>query len=658
MTAPPTGLLPLLAIAAVSLSPISSVAQTIDTDGKASKEVAPESAARERKGKVKPAATVYAFFATWCVPCRVELPHLERFHQTYKDQGLHVVLVSEDAPSTAQSVPAFLARFNITAEWLVDSDSEILARYNSSGSIPFTVLLHPDGSVAWAHAGYEPGDEALLESQIQKILSSPSSHTEAPPKVAWSVSSLSLGIWRESRFQLGDVRTRAAAERLEISARTSTLAASVRLDGDLVDSNRELETNLRPERALLRYKKGFADLKLGDDYVQFGHGMTLSLRKIDALGLDTTLRGGQAEASLGRARVKILAGITNRQNLDTIDLQVVDDETDLLAGAEVEVEITKRTSLSPYVLFADAEGAASDGADVKWMVAGLSATAAFKNIVLAAEGAGGSREGFTAAEGKESIWAGYASAQGRSGNFSLLIDAKAYRDWAIGRTRTERPILYHEAPTLERDDQAVPANDNAIGTRAQLEWRVPSQKATLFGNLLGYRYSQDGTSAVNGDIAIHGYLGTEFRFGESASAGLQAGYRDENKADGSDKLSLYHLDVDFATPLRSKLAATFKWNHVEEKKVLFNTLDFRRGLVVGGIAWSGLVAASLLYGYSTEQATTPTHYPGGELSLHLAKGGILRLFGGRLAGGRVCVSGSCRDVPPFEGVRLDLVVNL
>lgn len=105
---------------------------------------------------------------------------------------------------------------------------------------------------------------------------------------------------------------------------------------------------------------------------------------------------------------------------------------------------------------------------------------------------------------------------------------------------------------------------------------------------------------------------------------------------------------------------TLKWNHKSEDKVLaLGTDAFIKGLVVLGAAIPGRGAVSLLYGYSTEAGTdaVPTHYPGAELRWLLPRGGDLRVFYGRLTGGRVCVSGSCRDVPPFQGARLDLVVR-
>lgn len=611
--------------------------------------------AEKNAASVDAKVRVYAFFATWCVPCRVEIPHLERLHREYAERGVEIILVSEDAPSTAQSVPVFLARFDVSAKWQMDSESTLLAQFNPAGGLPYLVVLAPDGSLAYAHAGYEPGDEVALEEQIEILLASePSAKTD---KVAWRVSSQSLGIWRESQFQTSDQRQRAFAQRLEATAENQGLHVSVRVDGELVDEE-QLQSSARVERALLSYKNDSFGLHLGDRYAQFGHGLSLSLRKIDSLGQDTSLRGGRVQWTQQGHRITVLGGVTNRQNLDPIDLRIVDDEKDVIVGAESEFSFGDNLSVSPYVLAAKADTSSPDGGDVDWRIAGMSASLQTQRMQVATEAAVGSRRGLTASGNAERIWAAYASAQWQGEDVSLLLDSKLYKDWAIGRTRSERSIFYHEAPTLEREDQEVPANDNVVGARTRLEWRLPGLDSTLYANMLGYRFSQDGSSALEGSTALHGYVGGESRFGHGGSIGAAAGFRNESKADGSDKLSLAHLDLDAALPLSKTWAATFKWNHREETKIVFNALAFRRGLVVAGLSKSGLVTASLLYGYSTEAQNTPTHYPGAELLFHLARGGQLRAFVGRLTGGRVCVSGSCRDVPPFEGARLDLILRL
>ena len=621
-------------------------------------------------------ATLYAFFATWCVPCRIELPHIERLHRTYASQGLKVVIVSEDAPSTAQNIPAFLARFGVTAPWVLDNESELLERFNPTANVPYTVLTDPNGKVLFAHSGYEPGDERLLEAAIKKHVAirdtaaaTPNGATDRSPPSASGVrvttNTQGVGVWRTSRFDPNedeDGLLRAAAARVEVSGyagapagKSGAKSAHVRVDGASVfDDIAPNDHDARLERVRLQTQAGPIRLLAGDDYVSFGHGVSLSLRKVDPLGLDTSLRGGRIDAEFRGGKATVVAGFTNPQNLDPIQLRVIEEMNDFIAGTEVEVNVGKRGVIAPYVVVVNAEGAAGDGADITWLSNGVSTQLTLGPIVLAAEAAAGIRDG--KAVEAETPWAGYASIQWTHGPVTALVDTKAYRHWLIGRN-TEG-LLYHEPPTLEREDQEVPSNDNAIGARARLEWRA-THTTTVFGNALAYRFTQDETSPTNGSQALHGYLGAEKRWGDT-SMSVQGGYRDENRSDGGDKLSLWHVDVDAAILLATRLALTLKWNHRQETKNVFEDIKFRRGLGVLGLSWSGIGAASLLYGYSTERkdGTAPQHYPAGELLIHLPRGGSARLFVGRLTGGRVCVSGSCRDVPPFQGARLDLSIQL
>ena len=53
----------------------------------------------------------------------------------------------------------------------------------------------------------------------------------------------------------------------------------------------------------------------------------------------------------------------------------------------------------------------------------------------------------------------------------------------------------------------------------------------------------------------------------------------------------------------------------------------------------------------------PHYYPGGEVRLNFTTGSFVRVFGGRQVGGVLCVNGSCRLLPDFEGVRADLVLG-
>lgn len=658
-----------------------------------------------------PQATLYAFFATWCVPCRIELPHIQRFHESYAGRGLKVVLVSEDAPSSAQNIPAFLARFGVTAPWVLDDESELLERYNPSANLPFTVLLDRAGNVAYAHSGYEPGDEKRLEAEILALLKteeardaleqgsqtrqtgqtgqatrdadSPAVTRQADrSRLRVRSTTQSLGAYRTSKFDTqSDGTLRAGVGRIEVAGEAGEYRATTRIDGALVSDDADDMTagnDARLERATLSADLGPVALVAGDDYVSFGHGVTLSLRKVDPLGVDTTLRGARADADFGRLEAKVLAGWTNPQNFDPIELHIVDDQdNDLLAGAEVTIDLGDlgggashgagpvaighsgdRSWAGPYALYSRAANAAGDGQDVSWIVGGAATSLSLGSVRVAADAAGGTRDGLAFDE-TETAWALYSAVQWTGGPITALIDGKAYRHWAIGRGES---LLYHEPPTLEREDQEVPNNEDVLGARTRVEWRA-RERLTVFGNLLGYRHAESGGAPMDGNLALHGYAGGDVRLArggdEFASAGLAAGYRRETDPDGDQRLALWHIDLDGAWRLPHQLAVTVKWNHRDEVKRVFpDDKSFRRGLAVLGLSRSGWGAISALYGYSTEFDSRPTHYPGGELLVHLPRGGNVRVFVGRLTGGIVCVSGSCRNVPPFSGARLDLSLHL
>src|SRR5829696_3338501 len=60
-------------------------------------------------------------WATWCAPCRVEMPSIEKLHRAYADRGLRVVAVSVDDPGTAEQIRSFVKQYGLTFEILHDT---------------------------------------------------------------------------------------------------------------------------------------------------------------------------------------------------------------------------------------------------------------------------------------------------------------------------------------------------------------------------------------------------------------------------------------------------------------------------------------------------------------------------------------------------------
>jgi peroxiredoxin len=113
---------------------------------------------------------VLAFWATWCVPCVGELAKLQEIHERLEPKGLRVYAISTDGPDTTSRVPGFASAEGWTFEVLYDPETQLLARYNPKGDIPFYVILDADGNIIKSHQGYVKGDEVELEKFLEERL--------------------------------------------------------------------------------------------------------------------------------------------------------------------------------------------------------------------------------------------------------------------------------------------------------------------------------------------------------------------------------------------------------------------------------------------------------------------------------------------------------
>ena len=85
-------------------------------------------------------------WATWCGPCKVEMPSIEALHKAMGPKGLHIVAVSIDDPGKANDIRAFLTSNNLTFEVLHDSTKAIQTAYQTTG-VPETFIIAADGTI-------------------------------------------------------------------------------------------------------------------------------------------------------------------------------------------------------------------------------------------------------------------------------------------------------------------------------------------------------------------------------------------------------------------------------------------------------------------------------------------------------------------------------
>lgn len=115
-------------------------------------------------GKVR----VVDFWATWCDPCRDQLPFLDRLAADYGSRGLSVYAVAFDEDRDA--VQRFLAETPVSFTVLWDKGGAALAQPLEVTRLPTTLLVDRQGVVRDVHLGFEKAEEAKLEAAVRRLL--------------------------------------------------------------------------------------------------------------------------------------------------------------------------------------------------------------------------------------------------------------------------------------------------------------------------------------------------------------------------------------------------------------------------------------------------------------------------------------------------------
>jgi thiol-disulfide isomerase/thioredoxin len=108
------------------------------------------------------------FFATWCPPCKAEIPHLNNLYKTYKDKFEIVGILLEDGKSN-EDLKLFMDEFKI--EYTITNDprnQELASMIGNIRSIPTMFLINQDGKIIQKYVGIVP--EEMLASDIKKAL--------------------------------------------------------------------------------------------------------------------------------------------------------------------------------------------------------------------------------------------------------------------------------------------------------------------------------------------------------------------------------------------------------------------------------------------------------------------------------------------------------
>ncbi|MDP2776673.1 MAG: TlpA disulfide reductase family protein [Anaerolineales bacterium] len=116
------------------------------------------------RGKI----VVINLWATWCPPCRAEMPALENAYEQYKDSGVVVLGLNVTNQDSESEVPRFVEEFGLTFPILLDRDGSVSALYELRG-LPTTFFVNRAGIIRTVVVG-GPMSETFFRSKIEALL--------------------------------------------------------------------------------------------------------------------------------------------------------------------------------------------------------------------------------------------------------------------------------------------------------------------------------------------------------------------------------------------------------------------------------------------------------------------------------------------------------
>ena len=122
----------------------------------------------DHKGEV----VLLNIWATWCKPCRQEIPALETLHQRHRAAGLVVAGVSIDVDEDRKKVAEFAAALGASYSMWYDPDDRVSTTFLALG-VPASYLIGRDGTLRWRHVGPITAEDGALNAALTLALEEP-----------------------------------------------------------------------------------------------------------------------------------------------------------------------------------------------------------------------------------------------------------------------------------------------------------------------------------------------------------------------------------------------------------------------------------------------------------------------------------------------------
>ncbi len=437
------------------------------------------------------------------------------------------------------------------------------------------------------------------------------------------------------------------------------------------------------EKIFLTYTSRSVDITLGDFYVNLGRGMVLSIRKVDELGIDTTLFGGKLAVHEGDFSAVAFAGWTNIQNVDEATARYIPDPYDFVAGGHADYRLGGQVIVGVNAMGGmPAQNASTVNTDSDYYLRyGVSIEAPHLTqwLSLYAEYA---RADDRVTDKQKPGDALYASATAYGGPTTWLLEFKDYRQYLPWEANPDPfgTLFYQAPPTLERAITQINNNTDIRAARLRVDYRLRPE-------LQVYASVEGGQSAPQPEVTDtlwDVYAGAQLRWDEGRSHLFPlVGYRREHSHDDTgatgpasanaleEQLIAVEWDATQALPHGFSLETSgliwFRQKAVPDGEtcdandsVRSTYCPWREGQIYLAVKWAPRFVLAGGYEFTTAaQETLHQHnFFNGSFQWNINSGTSVRLFGGGMRPGLKCIAGVCRVFPAFEGAKLEVVVRL
>ena len=133
----------------------------------------------QKLSSLRGSIAVLSFWATWCAPCREELPRLSKLNQEYAPRGVRFLAISADEPKNRSRIEPFLHQQNIALDVWLGANSDVLDRVGLGNILPGTLILDQSGEVIGRIMG--EAQESDIRSRLDWLLSKNSDRSGPPP---------------------------------------------------------------------------------------------------------------------------------------------------------------------------------------------------------------------------------------------------------------------------------------------------------------------------------------------------------------------------------------------------------------------------------------------------------------------------------------------